>query len=90
MQSLITQVLNPRFERRCIKCGKIFRKKAYVSVRAWEEKHKLCSRECVSFSANRGVREHHNKFWFKCAICGAEILGRKRDLKQHKHDQHAH
>jgi len=84
------QELNPNLERVCKQCKKVFRRKAYIKNKAWEEKHKICSRECVGYAGNRGVHEHGRQYWFICCICDLHILGRKADLKQHKHEKHSH
>ena len=93
MQSLTLQIqLDPKKERVCIRCLKVFRRKRYISDYNWEHAHKICSRECYGpWSDHRnGLHLRYRQHLYVCSTCGCEVIGNKKDLLKHKHERHAY
>lgn len=85
------KLLSPN-ERICLRCRKVFRRKPGISNRVWNLAYRLCSTDC------RGAMTDHKNPqrlpWgqniFQCNVCGCGVIGNKKDLKRHKHEQHSH
>ena len=84
--------LLPPNQRYCLRCGKLFTRKRYISNYKWETAHKLCSRACCGNWADHrnGIHLRYRQHLFQCSTCHCEIIGNKGDLKKHKQEVHSY
>lgn len=77
----------------CLRCRKLFKRKPGISNLRWELRHKICSVGCIGAKTDHknGIRLGFKQGnFFECNVCGAVIMGSKKDLKKHKFDYHSH